>query len=145
MAIIKLDGQDINIDDAIASVDEDLKSVLVPFYPQLANAEITRETNSDGLMVVRMIKRAGPKGNDAVIEFLMLSPNQLNPAIDLSWQAKQILFRNSPIELKHILDLQPQIKAAVKAGQEEKDSMARALTFLCQCPPQASNVTIAGF
>ncbi|MEH1780877.1 MAG: hypothetical protein V7L26_17540 [Nostoc sp.] len=145
MAIIKLDGQDINIDDAIARSDEDLKSVLVPFYPQLANAQITRETTPDGLLIVKMIKQAGPKGNETTIESLKNAPNQLNPAIDLSWKAKQKFFSNSPIELKDVIDLQPQIQAALKNGQEEKESINRAKAFLRHCPPQASNITISGF
>lgn len=145
MAIIKLDGQDVDIDDAIASSDEDLKSVLVPFYPQLANAEITREINDDGQMIVRMIKRAGPKGNETPIESLKNAPNELNPTIDLAWKVKQKFFSSSSIELKDVIDLQPQIQAALKTGQEEKASINRTLAFLRNSPPQASNITIAGF
>jgi hypothetical protein len=144
MAIVKLDGQDINIEDAIAANDEDLKRVIVPFYPQLANAQISRETNADGLLIVRMVKVAGPKGSQ-VVESLKNAPYQINPAIDLAWKARIAFFNNSPVELKDVLDLQPQIEAAVKAGNEERKSTNHALAFLVKCPPVASNVTIAGF
>lgn len=144
MAIIKLDGQDINIDDAIAQSDDDLKSVLVPFYPQLANAQIQREINSEGLLIVRMIKRAGPKGND-VIESLKNAPLELNPAIDLAWKAKQTFANNSSLELKDVIELQPQIQAALSAGHKEKENISRTLAFLSKFPSETSDITIVGF
>ncbi|MFN6474028.1 MAG: hypothetical protein RMY36_030735 [Nostoc sp. SerVER01] len=144
MAIIKIDGQDITIDDAIAQNDEDLKKVIVPFYPQLANAEIKRETTAQGL-VVRMIKQAGLKGSDAVIESLKNAPSEFNPAIDLAWRCKQVFFTNSQVELKDVIDLQPQIESALSAGNKENNEIRHSLYFLTHCPSEASNTPIAGF
>ncbi|MEH2067907.1 MAG: hypothetical protein V7K47_07025 [Nostoc sp.] len=144
MAIIKVDGQDIRIDDAIAQNDQDLKKVIVPFYPQLANAEIKRETTAEGLLIVRMIKQAGFKGN-AVFESLKNAPSQFNPAIDLAWRCKQVFFTNSPVELKDVIDLQPQIESALSCGNKENNEICRSLDFLTHCPGEASNTPIAGF
>ena len=63
MATIKLEGQEIQLPDAIAQNDEQLKQALTPFYPEMANADIRRETNSKtGQLTVSLVKRAGPKG-----------------------------------------------------------------------------------
>ncbi len=46
MAIIKIEGQEIPLDAAIAADDNLLKTALSPYYPSIKNAQITRETRN---------------------------------------------------------------------------------------------------
>lgn len=63
MALVKLtgDGQEIPMSDEIAKSDELLKRALAPFYPEVANALIKRET-VEGQLIVSLVKQAGSKG-----------------------------------------------------------------------------------
>ncbi len=97
--ILSGDGISITIDDEIARSDDLLKRALAPHYPDLANAQITRE-EKDGRLKVTLSKRAGPKGNSAgsegsmspdagkgsVIQLLDSAPECLNPVFSLAWQ-----------------------------------------------------------
>jgi hypothetical protein len=61
MAIIKIDGQNIPMEDEVAKDDSRVKMALAQFYPDAANARITR-TTENGQMVVSIVKQAGTKG-----------------------------------------------------------------------------------
>lgn len=61
-AIIKIEGQEIPLDAAIASDDNLLKTALSPHYPSIKNAQITRETTATGEMIVSIVKKAEHKG-----------------------------------------------------------------------------------
>ena len=61
MVIVKLEGQDIQLPDEAAASDDLVRKALVPYFPDVANSEIRRETN-DGQTTVTVVKRAGPKG-----------------------------------------------------------------------------------
>ena len=58
---VNLDGQTIQLPAEIAASDDLIRKALAPFYPNVASAEIRRETK-DGVTVISIIKRAGPKG-----------------------------------------------------------------------------------
>ena len=55
------EGQDISLPADIAASDDLIRKALSPFYPDVANADIRRETK-DGASVITVVKRAGPKG-----------------------------------------------------------------------------------
>jgi hypothetical protein len=61
-AIIKIEGQEIPLDAAIAADDNLLKTALSPYYPSIKNAQITRETRI-GQMIVSIVKKAEHKGS----------------------------------------------------------------------------------
>jgi hypothetical protein len=61
MALIKLDGQQFTLDDAVAANDELLIRALRSVAPEIGQPKIGRETQ-DGQMVVTVVKQAGPKG-----------------------------------------------------------------------------------
>ncbi|MGC2236063.1 MAG: hypothetical protein WA584_07870 [Pyrinomonadaceae bacterium] len=61
-AIIKIEGQEIPLDAAIAADDNLLKTALSPYYPSIKNAQITRETRN-GQMIVSIVKKAEHKGS----------------------------------------------------------------------------------
>lgn len=62
VAVIKIEGQEFQLDAAIASDDNLLKTALSPYYPSIRNAQISRETRA-GQLIVSIVKRAEHKGS----------------------------------------------------------------------------------
>lgn len=60
-AIIKIEGQEFELEAALAQDDKMLKTVLQPLYSSIENANITREIK-DGKLTVTIVKRAQLKG-----------------------------------------------------------------------------------
>lgn len=61
MAVIKIEGQEVELETALAQDDKLLKSILQPHYSSIENAAITREIK-DGRLTVTIVKRAQHKG-----------------------------------------------------------------------------------
>jgi hypothetical protein len=60
-ATIKIEGQEFELEAALAQDDKMLKTILQPLYSSIENANITREIK-DGKLTVRIVKRAQHKG-----------------------------------------------------------------------------------
>ncbi|QQS33025.1 MAG: hypothetical protein IPM50_00110 [Acidobacteriota bacterium] len=60
-ATIKIEGQEFELDAALAQEDKTLKTVLQPHFASIENANITREVK-DGKLTVTIVKRAQHKG-----------------------------------------------------------------------------------
>ena len=60
-ATIKIEGQEFELDAALAQEDKTLKVVLQPHFASFENANITREVK-DGKLTVTIVKRAQHKG-----------------------------------------------------------------------------------
>jgi hypothetical protein len=60
-ATIKIEGQEFELEAALAEDDKLLKTVLRPHFSAIENADIKRETK-DGKLVVSVVKRAQHKG-----------------------------------------------------------------------------------
>mgnify|MGYP006328510329 FL=1 len=60
-ATVKIEGQELPLDVAIAADDNLLKTALSPHYPSIKNAQISRETRA-GQMIVSIVKKAEHKG-----------------------------------------------------------------------------------
>lgn len=60
-ATIKIEGQEFELDAALAQEDKTLKVVLQPHFASIENANITREVK-DGKLTVTIVKRAQHKG-----------------------------------------------------------------------------------
>jgi len=61
MAVIKIEGQEFELETALAEDDKILKTVLQPHFSSIENANITRETKN-GKLHVTIVKRAQHKG-----------------------------------------------------------------------------------
>ncbi len=62
MAVIKIEGQEFELEAVLAQDDKLLKSILQPHYSSIENANITREVK-DGRLHVTIVKRAQHKGS----------------------------------------------------------------------------------
>lgn len=60
-ATIKIEGQEFELDAALAQEDKTLKVVLQPHFASIENANITRVVQ-DGKLTVTIVKRAQHKG-----------------------------------------------------------------------------------
>jgi len=60
-ATIKVEGQEFELDAALAQEDKTLKTVLQPHFASVENANITREVK-EGKLTVTIVKRAQHKG-----------------------------------------------------------------------------------
>ena len=61
-ATIKIEGQEFELDAALAQDDKTLKVVLQPHFASIENANITREVK-DGKLSVTIVKKAQHKGD----------------------------------------------------------------------------------
>ena len=62
MAVIKIEGQEFELEAALAQDDKLLKTVLQPHFSSIENANIPRETK-DGRLTVTIVKKAQHKGS----------------------------------------------------------------------------------
>ncbi|MBX3289968.1 MAG: hypothetical protein KF855_11560 [Acidobacteria bacterium] len=60
-ATIKIEGQEFELEAALAQDDQTLKVVLRPHFSSIENANITRDVK-DGKLTVTVVKRAQHKG-----------------------------------------------------------------------------------
>ena len=61
MAVIKIEGQEFELEAVLAEDDKMLKTVLQPHFSSVENANITREVKN-GKLIVSIVKRAQHKG-----------------------------------------------------------------------------------
>src|SRR5262245_32253241 len=80
MATVVIEGQEVEIEDEIAKDDEMLRTALKTAWPDAANATFTRKTE-DGVLTVRVQKKAGTKGAAPIVAALLRAPEHLNPAL----------------------------------------------------------------
>ncbi len=144
MITIQIDGQQFPLPDEIAAKDELLKAALAPFVPWIANAQIDHKENTEsGETTVSIVKRADWKGTDsAIVDALIASPNEMNPAIALWMQMEGQLDTNDP---GTILALEPSITTALETGDKEIAAVQQALTRLVECAPAPATRIPVGF
>lgn len=158
MITIHIDGQTFALPEVVAAKDELLKAALAPFVPWIANAQIERK-EKDGAMVVSVIKRADWKGYTlcvsevegnarAVINALIASPEEVNPAITLWRKLQAEMDVNDParpVDPGLLIELEPLIGEALTAGEQQVAAVQQALARLVECAPTAATRLPLGF
>jgi hypothetical protein len=143
MAILKIDGQELELEETIATSDDLLRQGLAPFYPFMQNALIERKTDKDGQLVIEVVKRAGTKGSIMPLSVLIESPEEVNEAIALAWILKRQEAAGE-IEASDIVQMYGQIEEAITAGREEESLVEAAWSFLSSTIAQVSLMPING-
>jgi hypothetical protein len=143
MATVKIEGQEYQIDDAIAnggaSVEESdriLRDALRPNFEIAAGATFQRETR-DGQLIITLVKNPGPKGAQPLLHRLLAVPEAINPALVLACEM-QLEEARSALDLPALLALQPRLEAALKDGLAEEKLIAATLRVLAAAPAVAS-------
>jgi len=62
IAVVKIEGQEFELEASLAQDDKTIKMVLQPHFSSVENANITREVK-DGKLTVTIVKKAQHKGN----------------------------------------------------------------------------------
>jgi hypothetical protein len=147
MAVIKIEGQEFELEAVLAGDDKMLKTVLQPHYSSVENAQIAREVK-DGRLIVSIVKRAQAKGARRVeehfsttpFEFLCGESERINPAIIL---AEELMRK----DLAEILDFEDLARAqnTLADSLREIEAAARAFEALAKTPATASERNPIGF
>ena len=142
MITIEIEGTEFPLPPEIAAKDELLKAALAPFVPWIANAQIERK-EQDGAMVVNIVKRADWKGNaGAVVNALIASPEEMNPAVALWLQIQDQSDLNDP---GVVLALEPTINQAIEHGENDIAAVHQSVTRLVECAPTSATRIPLGF
>ncbi|NEU71724.1 hypothetical protein PI95_003765 [Hassallia byssoidea VB512170] len=141
--IAHIEGQQIPLDEAIASDDNTLKTAISVYFPDYANAEIERQITDDTVSI-RLVKKAGTKGNlgqKVLIQQLQESPLEVNPALKLGWQLKLLEMKNQ-ITLSGLIAIQPEIDKAIKSAQSWETYTEKVTQSLKQQPAATSKYPV---
>jgi hypothetical protein len=152
MIKIEIEGTEFPLPPEIAAKDELLKAALTPFVPWIANAQIERQ-EKDGTMVVKVVKRADWKGNTlrvsavegrarAVVDALIGSPDEMNPAVALWLEIQDQADLNDP---GVVLALEPRISQAIDRGEQDIAAVHQSLTRLVECASTSATRIPLGF
>lgn len=137
-----VEGQEIELSKEVAATDETLRISLVSFFPEMAMADIKRQEKDDGSVEIRLVKRAGTKGN-SVIKALNDAPASINPALELNWQLSQIE-RQSPLTIEQLIGVQHQISMAIEIGNNWHQAIEKTTLRLQKCQSRPSSHQIIG-
>jgi hypothetical protein len=163
MAILKFDGQQVEIPDTMVGNDKALLEFVAGFSPELANGTISR-TQEGGQIIITLVKQAGRKATSLnvpfsvsspariegrhlfapLLKFLAAAPSHLNPALPLAWELSCRESRQ-PFTLDEILALQPAIEAVVAVGSLESETVTQILNALKAATPVPAKELFPGF
>ena len=142
---VEIDGQIVPVDSRTAATDESIRQALRGFYPEIANATITRRTEGTRELI-SIVKRAGPKGASdegadvrRVLARLRAIPTTENPAIQLARELDEAPDAHESPETRR------RIEDAVITCEQEARATARALMLLNAQQPTRSRSVPAGF
>lgn len=138
---ITIEGQTIPVPAEIGANDTAVKAALAPYFPDAANAMISR-TEKDNLITVNVVKKAGSKGAAQAAPLAALrdaEPGQ-NPTIALYLE----LDGGQPDPLK-LLELAPRIDQAIAVGEAHGKQLESALRSLRVAKTMPAPVVPLGF
>jgi hypothetical protein len=141
---ILIEGTTIPVPEEIGSNDDSVRRALAPFYPDAANALITR-VEKDDVITVNVVKRAGTKGADPLTA-LIDCPGGMNPAIALFQQLQELeRASNGPLEAESLLELDQSLEQAIHDGEEQREAVESARNRLQKSAPCPAPALVTGF
>lgn len=143
MPIIILEGQRISLIPEQCATDESIVNTLLPFYPDVANATISRKV-VDGEEHIEIVKKVGTKGNLNLIKSLQTAPESINPALSLSYQLKELEIQGK-LTLEILLSISEEIELAIAQGEQATKATTSAIANLIASPPIPSKHPIPNF
>lgn len=141
MALVKLEGREITIEDEIAKDDDLLRAALQPSWPDAKTATFTRKKDGDNLTVT-VAKKAGTKGS--LIDRLLAAPDGINPAVAMSARIRE-LQASGKLTSETITKLLPEIEAAAEQGERDLEATKHVTRDLGEAPAIAHTLIPAGF
>ena len=140
--LVAIEGQTIPVPEEIGSSDENVKRALTPFYPEAANAMITR-VEKERTVTITVVKKAGSKGL-LPIQRLVECRGGKNPAIELyeEIEARETAGVLDPVE---VLEMAERINQAIKEGEAQAQAVDYAVKRLDKAAARPSPVVLQGF
>lgn len=147
-ATIKIEGQEFELEAALAQDDKTLKTVLQPHFAAVENANITRDVK-DGKLTVSIVKRAQHKGfetrnaeaeTNTPFEILCGEPERINPAIIL---AEELMRRD--VLASFDFDNFERVAETLSHSRAEIGRIEQHFDALSKTPGAASAVVPLGF
>lgn len=149
--ILSAEGQTLDLPDNIAGDDSLLRQALVPYYPHLATAKITR-VEDGGELRVTVAKQAGPKGarrraltGSAFVDGLVAAPEHINPAVELCADLARNGTAPDQLPLGEAVLLGAVIDATIEAGTREMERARDMFEALRKAAPVPATTTPTGF
>lgn len=150
MAVVKVEGKDVTLDDEIVRLGKDaVRAALAIDFPGVENADIQIEGERGGApAVVTVSKRAAPKQAGGpyarVFEKLLAAPDYVNPAIALAAACQQAEARGDT-EFFDRAARRGEVERAVAEGEREARAVHKALSVLGHAKPCSSKTVPVGF
>lgn len=139
---VEYEDQSIEVEPEIARDDETLIRALSPWVDNIATARIERQEEKDGVVKIKIVKRAGTKGN-VVLGGLMRSKESRNPVIRLYLEVCDLdLNTLSPLEQYAISD---RLNQVLQDGRDQEEAIDHALAALRMARPAPASSTVFGF
>jgi len=138
---IMIEGQEIPVPEEIGKDDDSVKRALTPFYPEVANAMITRVATDD-TTTVTVVKRAGTKGARNPLEKLAACKGGKNPAVELYDRLENGDQTFDPLAM---MEIEEQIDKAIEAGETQAAMVVHAFKRLANAAPQPAAELVSGF
>jgi len=119
---IFIEGQTIPVPPEIGESDDKVKQALAPFYPDAANAMITR-TEKEDVITVTVIKKAGTKGSSPLQALEGCAGGQ-NPVLAIYGEIQR---HNEALDPETLLALSERIAKALEAGESDLERQGSSL------------------
>ena len=139
MAIIIMEGAQIEVSDEVAKDDNLIRDALADFCPDAATAQIVREEGKP----ITVCKRSGPKGS-TILKALLDAPEEVNPAVAMAWRI-QNLERRQELDPAVLSQMHSEIAQAIASGLEQAQEVNSSLKALISSNPVASSTIPLGF
>lgn len=134
-----IEGQEIELPEEIAQKDDLVKQSLQPYFPEVVNALITRETKDD-LVTIKIVKRAGSKGG---FDELVIAPEGRNSLVIIYQGIGGSNPDNMPLD--EILRWEGRITRAINEGKDQNEATEFSRRRLIAARPVISTEVPTGF
>jgi hypothetical protein len=139
---VVIEGQTIPVPEEVGTNDEAVKRALTPFFPEAANALITRIDNKQGTTTINVVKRAGSKGTG--LAALIACEGGKNPAIAL-YEKIETMEQAGYLDYLQALAMDEQINQSLADGEEQAQAVKFAAKRLALSTARPAPLVIQGF
>lgn len=144
--IVSIEGQTIPVPLEVGENDQNVRNILAPYFPDAANALITRKTEGE-TVTINVAKRAGTKGlvhdlDITPLNYLASCAGGMNPAIALYQRIQSI---DADLDVEAALELDDQVAHAIDEGRRHMEMIEFARNRLGKSKPMPSPFVILGF
>lgn len=141
--LVDVDGQIIPLPANLCQDRETLKKVLAPWYPEIANAEISDIVVTGGTKKITVTKKAGPKGVSPFGEALIAAPERKNPALAVYEEIRDQDLAS--LSAEEMLAMNTRIGTAIEDGEKQAGQIDWARKRLIRSAPRPAPQVILGF